>query len=445
MGRLADQLWQQIEKNRVYARRLISLVQSRLWIRPALFCVLAIIAVWLCLLADYWPLPTYLPDISGDLIAELMGVLTASMLGVATFAVTSMVSAYNSVGSNATPRAFSLIVADDWSKQALSTFVAAFIFGTIGIIALRGQFYGLQGRLALFCLTLLVYGWVILTFVRWVDSIARLGRMGNAIEKVEQATSDALKNDIAYPFLGCAPPIVSFPHKRPIEARQTGYVQDVDVSKLQQIAENAATEIQIAARPGTFVGPGRALAWVREEQNGLSRDEVAAAFFIGNQRSYQSDPRFGFVVLSQIASRALSPGVNDPGTAIDVIGTETRLLQLWGEKRAETQQQTAERDPLYPAVRCAALQPAAFLGDAFHAISRDGAGQLEVIKRLLRCLHLLVQNDDPAIRQAALDASEHVLMRARDAMDFKPDLDIINREAKRVREEAARRKKLEKL
>ncbi len=46
-------------------------------------------------------------------------------------------------------------------------------------------------------------------------------------------------------------------------------------------------------------------------------------------RTFEDDPRFGLIVLSEIADKALSPGVNDPGTAIDVIGTLVRLFTLW--------------------------------------------------------------------------------------------------------------------
>ena len=61
----------------------------------------------------------------------MLSIIAASMLGVATFAVGSMVAAYSSVRSSATPRAFALVVADDVSKTALSTFIAAFIFSVI--------------------------------------------------------------------------------------------------------------------------------------------------------------------------------------------------------------------------------------------------------------------------------------------------------------------------
>ena len=53
---------------------------------------------------------------------------------------------------------------------------------------------------------------------------------------------------------------------------------------------------------------------------------VAEAFTIGAERTFDQDPRFGLCVLAEIASRALSPAVNDPGTAIDVIGRAVRLL-----------------------------------------------------------------------------------------------------------------------
>lgn len=105
--------------------------------QPALYSIAAILAVWVCTLVDYLPLAEILPDIKAGLIRTLMSVLTASMLGVAIFAVASMASAYASVRTNATPRAFALVISDDISKRALSSFVGAFIFGIIGVIAMN--------------------------------------------------------------------------------------------------------------------------------------------------------------------------------------------------------------------------------------------------------------------------------------------------------------------
>lgn len=69
--------------------------------------------------------------------------------------------------------------------------------------------------------------------------------------------------------------------------------------------------------------------------------ELIEAFVVGDQRTFDNDPRFGLVVLAEIADRALSPAVNDPSTAIDVIGTLTRLLCNW---RPDNQQTAVKND-----------------------------------------------------------------------------------------------------
>ncbi|MCI1114058.1 DUF2254 domain-containing protein, partial [Stenotrophomonas maltophilia] len=90
----------------------------------------------------------------------------------------------------------------------------------------------------------------------------------------------------------------------------------------------------VAALPGAFLHPGRPLAHVAggsSDIDGAIRD----AFSIGDERSYDQDPRFGLAVMAEIASRALSPAVNDSGTAIDVIGRLVRVLACWAERVRE--------------------------------------------------------------------------------------------------------------
>lgn len=108
------------------------------------------------------------PAITQASIETLLAIISASMLVIATFAVASMVSAYASASSTATPRSFSLVISDDISQSALSTFVGAFIFSIVALMALQNDCYDRTGRFAVFVITLLVLAMVIITFVRWV-------------------------------------------------------------------------------------------------------------------------------------------------------------------------------------------------------------------------------------------------------------------------------------
>ncbi len=176
-------------------------LRERLWARPLVMCVLSIGAVFCAALADRFAPATFLPRIRADSLESLLTIQASSMMVIATFAVASMVSAYASASTAATPRAFALVVADDVSQNALSTFIGAFIFSIVALTASQNGLFERAGMFTLFALTLFVFAVVILTFVRWVDRIARLGRMGSTIEAVERATAQAMRRRSAKPLL----------------------------------------------------------------------------------------------------------------------------------------------------------------------------------------------------------------------------------------------------
>lgn len=76
-----------------------------------------------------------------------------------------MVSTYAAASSSATPRSFTLVLADDVSQNALSTFVGAFIFSVVALTAVKNAFYDKAGLFVLFVLTVIVFAMVIVTFV----------------------------------------------------------------------------------------------------------------------------------------------------------------------------------------------------------------------------------------------------------------------------------------
>jgi len=322
-----------------------------------------------------------------------------------------------------------VVVADDVSQNALSTFIGAFIFSIVGLVAVSNGYYGEAGRFTLFTLTLIVLASVVVTFVRWVDRIARLGRLGSIIDKVEKATEDALKQRRRTPTLRG---LRVEPHEHggePVYGSTVGYVQRVDVSDLQEQAEKLELRVCVAALPGTFVAPGRILAYVHSDSGNLpdaDAERIRSAFVIGGGRKFDADPRFGFVVLSEIAVRALSPAVNDPGTAIDVIGTFVRLFALWAEPVAEDELEigTCGR------VEVPQIQLADMFDDAFTAISREGAGMIEVVVRLQKAFAALAATGSEEMREVAMQYARLALARAEHKLDFPADLDVSRKVAR---------------
>ncbi|WP_051559773.1 DUF2254 domain-containing protein [Marinobacterium jannaschii] len=376
-------------------------LRERLWVKPLFFCILSIGVAFLAGLADHVAPGLKVPDISAASIETLLTIISSSMLVIAVFAAGAMLSAYTSASSIATPRSFSLVVADDVSQNALSTFLGAFIFSIVGLVALLNGFYQQAGRFLLFLLIIVVFAIVILSFVRWVDRIARLGRLGTSILKVEKATASAMKMRAAHPTMQAARG-QGGSKGTPLQSGRVGYVQRIDMEKLQRLAEKGRIRIVVAALPGAFACSGKPLAYIETEAGAdqvIDDESLCEAFEIGNDRTFDEDPRFGLVVLSEIASRALSPAVNDPGTAIDVIGSLVRLFTLW----ARTAPDSAVSDTYYDRIEIAELSIDDMFEDAFSAIARDGASMLEVAIRLQKGLYSLTQLGSQAMGQAAAD------------------------------------------
>jgi uncharacterized membrane protein len=312
------------------------------------------------------------------------------------------------------------VVADDISQNALSVFIGAFIFSIVALVALLNGFYDRAGRFTLFVLTLLVFAIVILTFVRWVDRIARLGRLETTIGCVETATIGALDHWRRHPHLGGVAVMARDANALAVMSNDIGYVQHIEIKQLQQFAESTMTRIEVAMLAGSYLRPQRALAYVVRDANSsadLNLERVATAFRIGRERTFDDDPRFGLVVLSEIASRALSTGINDAGTAIQVIGTLIRVFAHWA-RPADTNQADA---PLYDRVAVPLLSTDDMVDDAFRAIARDGAESIEVSCKLQKALQSLAECGHPGLRTAALQQSRRALKRAENVLTADED------------------------
>lgn len=402
---------------------LLKRLRERLWVKPVAIALLSIAGAFVAKLADGTDLARVVPQITLESIETLLSIMAASMLVIATFTVASMVSAYASAGTAATPRSFTLVIADDASQNALSAFIGAFIFSLVALVAVKNGFFGTAGRFTLFTLTMLVFALVILTFVRWVDRIARLGRLGTTIDRVEEATAQALLRRRCAPTLHGLPAQPEATRGEAVFARQVGYVQQIEMATLQAWVEQAEGHVVVAALPGTFAAPGRPLAHIITRSGVLSdRDRkcVADAFLIGDDRVFEDDPRFGLVVLAEIAGRALSPAVNDPGTAIDIVGTLVRLFTNW--HAASPTGNTATK---HSGVSVPQISVRDMFDDAFTAIARDGAGTVEVAVRLQKALHSLTLLDDAAISEAARHHAHLALARAERALQMPQDLAMV--------------------
>lgn len=408
---------------------ILAQLTRRLWLRSALFSVLGAVTALLALWLKQFIPPSLSGRIGADAVDNILGIMASSMLAVTTFSLGAMVSAYAAAASGVTPRATALLLQDTKAQNALSTFIGAFLFSIVGLIALSTGVYGGEGRLVLFAATIVVICLVVVTLLRWIEYLSRLGRLGETTRRVEEAASAALLERCRSPYMGALPPGEPIDARAIVTASETGYLQHIDVSALDEVAQEIKGRIAVSVLPGAFLARGGELALCDEPLDEGREARVRRAFIIGDMRSFDQDPRFGLSVLAEIASRALSPAVNDPGTAIDVIGRAVRVLSHWAAP-ADVE------EPRCRHVSLPALAEADLLADVFGPIARDGAGMVEVGIRLQKGLALLAQAGDGRLAAAALVQAELAAGRALQTLDFEPDRAAISVQLDAVRQAA---------
>lgn len=397
----------------VKLRMIFLRITRRLWFRSALYGMLAIatalIGAWAKIL-----IPSGLAtQIGASAVGNILGILASSMLAVTTFSLSTMVASYSAASSSATPRAATLLIEDSGSQQALASFIGAFLFSIVGLIALSTGIYGDSGRLILFAATILVIVMIVVTLLRWIDQLSRLGRLTETIDRVESATRDAMQSLAAAPRLHGAPYEAAPDDAMAINSKHIGYVTYIDVAKLQELAEKEDLHVWAEVAAGSFVVPQSAVGQLSRVVKDDVAERMADAFVVEDMRNFDQDPRFGMIVLTEIALRALSPAVNDPGTATDVIGTATRLLCNW----SRAMQDSESEEIRYDRVHIRTLDESGYFSDVFAPLARDSAGMLEVSLRVQQSLRTLgTLGYEPFIEPASDQADRALQYSAKNAV-----------------------------
>ncbi len=397
-----------------------------LWVRATLIGVLGVGAVGLAALIERLFAGGIGFEVSADTIDSILTILASSMLTVTTFSLSVMTSAFGLATSNVTPRATRLLAEDRVTQNVLSTFIGSFLFSIVGIVALKAGAYSSQGRVVLFAVTVFVLILIVISLIRWIDQLTRLGRVNETTDRVEETALSSIKQRLKEPFLGgCArTEDANVPDDScEVFAERTGYVQHIDMKQLSEAAKTLNADILLDVVPGSFIYQNARLAAVVPDSGNLpeeTRQDVAVdvrrAITIGEERSFDQDPRFGLVVLSEIACRALSPGVNDSGTAIDVIGRIARLLILWGNGSEKFAQETR-----FPRIFVPPINASDIFEDGFQLIERDAAAVVEVQVRLRKALQALSRLGNSEFREAARKQAAIAAERAEIALNLEYD------------------------
>ena len=396
----------------------------RIWFRAAVFALLGVASALLAVVLDPFLPPNLSDDLGADSVGNILEILANSMLIVATFSLSTMTSAYAAASSSTTPRVTELLLQDSTAHNALSTFVGGFLFALVGIIGLGSGIYGEDGYVVLFIVTLVVIVIIVVTFLTWVEALSHFGRVPDAINRTSRAAAAAIRERLREPFLGGRAAGEAGEHPFEVMPSRMGYVRNVDIVALQDVAENIDGEITVTAPPGTFMDGGP-LARISCKPDADAIERICDAFDLGDTRTFDQDPSYGISALAEIGVKALSSAANDPKTAMRVIDRLIQVLAI-----------CADAPPADPP-RCGRvyvppLDTDELYSEAFAELALYGASDVLIGIRLQQAFGTLCRIGHESHAQAARKQSGLALERARHSLPLESDVRRVEALAEKV-------------
>ncbi|MDH3299106.1 MAG: DUF2254 domain-containing protein [Acidimicrobiia bacterium] len=241
----------------------------------------------------------------------------------------------------------------------------------------------------------------LIAVLRSVDELTNSLRIGSVAQSITDETVDAIHkraDRLLLPRPGqrvAVPPTAEFAAPSPSEellaipAPRSGWVQQIDEDRLIGAGPDGSV-VRLVAPVGAFVMKDSPLAWVDPIPDGQQArahclDRAAGAYAIGDERTLHTDVGYGILQLTDIALRALSPGVNDPNTANDIIvNLGVVLLSIW-EYPTESGTREADNRTLIRRL----VSHGEFLERAFDPVRRHGADNASVVATMLTTLATL--------------------------------------------------------
>jgi uncharacterized membrane protein len=329
-------------------------------------------------------------------VEPVLTILASSMLAVSTFSLNVMVSSHRMAASTTTPRMHRLLLEDTTTQSVLAVFIGAFVFALTSIVLFQAQVLTDRDAVVVMAVTIAVAAGVVLAMLRWIGHLSTLGSMEESLRLATvraDAALSALARDPALRGQPLTDATVMPVEATTLRAAETGILQLIDVAGLQRALPEAAS-VYVLHSPGTHVLKGQTLARIGGRHGAEVCNALRGQFTFGPERTHEQDAAYGLTILSEIGTRALSPGINDPGTAIAVLQRLKGLLWDFAHVPAEPEACDA------PNVFVPVTERATLVRAAFAQIAREGAGTPEVAATLLGTLRALGTTDDPAMRDA---------------------------------------------
>jgi uncharacterized membrane protein len=344
--------------------------------------------------------------------------MASAMFTFIVFVSSALLVAVQLASGLLTPRIIAIVFKDPVTKFSLTVFVFTFTFTLAVLVQIKTSVYLLTANVAAYgCLANLG------VFLYLIDHVGRALRPSGALGAVALLGRRIIES--VYPRR-----LAEFPTKElppapnlgqpasMIASRRDGVVLAFDIRGLVSLAQRADCVIEMVPQVGDFIADGDPLFRTFQGGATLPAEALRHSVAVGQERTMEQDPTFAFRIMVDIASKGLSPAINDPTTAVLALDQIHHLLRNVGSRRLDDGQVCDTAGQLRLIYRTPDWDD--FVRLAVTEIRHFGATSIQVARRLRAMLENLIQTL-PKERTALLRQELEVLHRSAERFFTDPE------------------------
>jgi len=415
-------------------------IRSSLWFIPSLLSIFAIVLAWLTIAVDHsvlvsaWMEDQFLYTLGPAGARTFLATVASSVITIAGVAFSITIVALTLASSHFGPRLLKNFMKDMSNQIVLGTFIATFLYCLLVLGAVR------EHDMTVFVPRLSMVAGLLLTLTSLGMFIFFIHHISVSIhaENVLAGVSLDLKSSIRHLFpeqMGKEPAHEESAIDLVLPAgfdrdgvslcsQRSGYLQAIDSSGVIRLATEHDVLIHLFHRPGEFLVEGQkiGIVWPPVAVTKKLISGLQESFIVGSQRTEEQDIEFSIHQLVEVALRALSPGINDPFTAISCVDRLGDALTLLSGRVLPARLRYDDRQQLRVVMHPVTID--GIFDAAFNQIRQHGCSSVAVGLRLLETFGLIAANTHnsdahQAIRRHASLVKEAMLRNLAELSDRK--------------------------
>ena len=407
-------------------------IESKIYFIPSIYAISATLLSALVIFVEYrytQTLGNVLPGFfftSYDLSKTILSTIAGSLFAMITVSFSTIMVVLTMYSSQFSPRTMQDFLKNKVTLKVLGVFLAGFIYSMLTLLFLNDSvsrsgesiiFSGLLGVIiAIICLGYFVY------FIHHAANSVQVNILISSlkedvieiVDKIEERnnSNDQIRNE--------APDNIKemtdreFCEVHPVES---GYIQVIYDIELTKLADNYDIIIRAEKMIGDYVTENTIVfkLWqlnentekFTEEELEEIKTKIRNNMMISNERSNKNDIEFGLLKLTEVALRAISPGINDPNTAIFCINQLGWVLSRIAVANLENTYYYNDKDEL-----CFILEDISFwdlLYKTFYQLSHYGSQDVSVAGSIIDALVIVAEGSPKDIKEQVWNFSHYIL------------------------------------